>query len=136
MRLILLLLSFATALALPPVEHVSMSELVRENGAWIRRGDQFEAKWCGYTGSMRPYIMGGETVLLEKRTWRTPIYVHDFVVFDRGDEPLAGHEVIDVRLGWLLIKGLNNAEPDGWFPASKVSHIVRRVLRVDTNTLS
>ncbi len=119
--------------AMPLVETMSVGQLDHVNTNWLATPNH-DSKWVDYTGSMRPYLVGGETLLVEKRRLNTLVSIHDLVIYRSIDNRLIVHEVIDSKNGYLLIAGLNNWRPDGWYPVSSVLWIVRRVIRANDST--
>ena len=125
--LAIFLLLVATAPAMPAVERLSSARAAAVSHAWS--GPLRVLGIAGNTGSMRPYITGGETLLCDVY-YGQPILRGDLLVFDRGDHPRVLHEATAVNPRAVYMSGLNNRYSDGWFPNHKVRLIVRRVIRV------
>lgn len=113
--------------ALPPVRVLPISELIVVNNEWINSSPHHNSLWAKGL-SMLPYAKNGDTFLVEKRGFNTPIYKGYLITYlDKGE--LVTHEVIEVKGGWVLPKGLNNSRPDNWISISRVRYIVMGVLR-------
>jgi hypothetical protein len=79
------------------------------------------------TGSMAP-LLDSRSVALYESYHGQPLYVGDWVVFDRGDFPNVLHRIEDIKGDYLFIGGVNNHYSDGWFHKSRVKLRVAGVL--------
>lgn len=125
-RLALLLILAATARALPPVESLPRSRAIAEYNQWNHEAEHY-GSIIGYTGSMVPYVAGGEWALCERPG---SINVGDLVVFNRWDHANIMHEVVAINGNSFECKGRNCIKADGWYPNSRIKWVVRRVIRV------
>ena len=81
-----------------------------------------------FTGSMRPWIRGGELVVLEPYGEQL-LHPGMVLVFYRGaDTPRCIHLVADVTDKAVYMTGINNRYSDGWIPKSKIHSILREVI--------
>lgn len=129
-RLLLSLLPVMVS-AMPPIISLPFHEAWEANNTWNHKGDQYAVSTAAATGSMRPYIQGGEILLLERYTGQ-PIEVGMWVVRPRWDKPNGVfHAVIVVsKWGYVRTQGTNCAIPDHWYKADRTRYIVRKVIRV------
>jgi hypothetical protein len=130
MKAILLFLALTlctTGYALPPLEPLNLRDLIRENNEWVNQG--LPVGMASYSGSMEPYLKGGETLLCEPFD-RQRLETGMLIMFARWDAPRVIHEVIEVNTknNWFKAKGLSCAYADGWLPPERCKMIVRRVL--------
>lgn len=119
------------ALSAPPIDELPLREAIKQINTWNHASDNHAVKDAAATGSMRPHIRGGETLLLERYTGQ-PIERGMWVVRPRWDKPNGiFHEVTEVsKHGYVQTQGTNCARPDGWYKVGKTRYIVRRVIRV------
>lgn len=131
MKTIALLFMIFPALtyALPPVERMTASQADVAFQFW--RGEPGHAvTTAGWTGSMRPYIFGGETLLMERYVDQK-VEPGMLLVFARWDKPRGVlHECVEVNATRFKAKGLYCIDPDGWYPFERIKYIVRRVISI------
>lgn len=119
------------ASALPSVELLTMREAITHNNEWIHRSDAHAGSTAAGTGSMSPYIEGGEILLMERYDGQK-IEPGMLVHAPRWDKPGGVlHMVEEVsEHGYVKTRGLNCMFSDGWYRAERTKFIVRRVIRV------
>lgn len=122
---------------LPPVEYMEHAALNAENDRWNHQSedDTYATAWSDYTGSMKPHITGGETLLMEKyRSGKMP-KIGDLVVIKTDGGPLV-HQLVQFGPGWVKTKGLNNKNDDGQWPSNRIQYVVRRILKQKPNEVA
>jgi hypothetical protein len=126
----LLFLLPVLGLALPPVELMPQSQAMRARGDWAATDGRVVSSVAG-TGSMRPYIFGGEILLMERYAGQT-IEPGMLVVAPRWDAVRGVlHEVTEVsRHGYVKTQGRNCTFADGWYRKERTKFVVRRVIRI------
>lgn len=107
------------------------------HAATKKQADQRSAHWhakgvpvhqVAFTGSMRPWIHGGELVAME------PYHKQDLapgmvVSFERSAEhPSVLHMVVSVNARAAYISGINCRHSDGWVPLHKIRFVLREVI--------
>lgn len=93
------------------------------------RAAGFEVGEVAYTGSMKPWLQGGELVVLERFTSQalTPGLV---LSFERSAAaPRVLHMVVEANARAAYMTGINNRWSDGWILRDRVRWIVREVIR-------
>lgn len=120
----------ALLLAIPPTERMNQAEAQQCLNDWYDAGNTH--CFASGTGSMRPYIHGGEILLLERYTGQ-PLEVGMWVVRPRWDKPNGVfHAVIEVsKWGYVRTQGTNCMFPDDWYKADRTRYIVRKVIRIE-----
>lgn len=129
--LLLLALALAPALirATPPVEIMSAGEAKVARLAWLTAPGGHSWTTAGFTGSMRPSILGGELLLIERYTGQ-PLSRGMLVIAPRWDSP-AGvlHVIRDIDGPYIRTQGTACMYPDPWCRRDRIRWIVRRVIR-------
>lgn len=127
----LLFLLPVLGVALPPVELMPQSRAIASNNEWLHRSEAHAVDTVAGTGSMRPYVWGGELLLMEAYVGQ-PIETGMLVVAPRWDVPGGVlHMVTEVsRHGYVKTQGINCAVADGWYKVSRTKFIVRRVIKI------
>lgn len=81
------------------------------------------------TGSMLPWLTGGELVALEPYGAQL-LHPGMVLTFYRGaDAPNVIHLVADVTESSVYMTGLANRQSDGWIPKSQIHSIVREIIK-------
>lgn len=122
---------------LPPVEYLEHAALNAENDRWNHQSedDTYATAWADYTGSMKPHLKGGETLLMEKyRVGKQP-KIGDLVVIKTDNGRLV-HRLAQFGPGWIKTKGIANEHDDGKWPTDRLQYVVRRVLAQKPNEVA
>jgi len=87
-----------------------------------------EVSGVSHTGSMRPWLNGGELVALApyRGGYLAPGTV---VVFDRGDHPRVIHMVVHDNGRAIYITGINNRWSDGWVSRAAIKSVLVEVIK-------
>jgi hypothetical protein len=102
------------------------AQAIKRVGEMQRAG--FVVAPVAFTGSMRPWLVGGELVVMEPYHGQ-PLAKGDPLVFNRDDGTLSVlHMVASVNERAVYMTGINNRYSDGWHPLSSVRYIVREVI--------
>lgn len=122
---------------LPPVEYLDHAALNSENDRWNHQSedDTYATAWSDYTGSMKPHINGGETLLMEKYGYGKQPKIGELVVIKTDNGRLV-HQLVQFGPGWIKTKGINNQHDDGKWPTSRLQYVVRRVLKQKPNEVA
>lgn len=122
---------------LPPVEYLEHAALNAENDRWNHQSedDTYATAWSDYTGSMKPHLKGGETLLMEKYRYGKQPKIGELVVIKTDNGRLV-HQLVQFGRGQIKTKGINNANDDGWWPADRIQYVVRRVLKQKPNEVA
>ncbi len=122
---------------LPPVEYMDYPALVDTNNTWNHQSedDSYASAIADFTGSMKPHINGGETLLMEKfRVGKQP-KIGDLVVLKTNDGTRL-HQLVQFGPGWVKTKGIANDKDDGKWPTDRLQYVVRRILRQKPNEVA
>lgn len=110
---------------MPKVEVMSPNQVKLEKSEWWNNGGVVGI--VQYTGSMKPYLVGGEIVLGKKLEGK-PVKGM-LISFKRWDSPSVLHQIIDVSDTRFKAKGINNSRDDGWYTHDKIKYNVIRIIR-------
>jgi hypothetical protein len=96
------------------------------------RGRGYTTGLVAFTGSMSPWLHGGETVILEPYNGQ-PLHAGMVLTFWRGAvEPNVIHLCADVGPEAVYMTGIHNRYSDGWILKTHIHSIVREVITSTT----
>lgn len=131
MKLILIyLLSILSLSALPAIETVSIEQLQNYHANWLSASPNHRViQSNSSTGSMKPYLVGGETLFLERYIGQ-PLESGMLIIFARWDYTAVLHQLVELsQYNHFKAKCLNCMYADGWYPVKRIRWIARRVIR-------
>ena len=110
-----------------PSSSFDKAKVKSDAALWALTGPGRKWSEIAPTGSMAPLMDSRSVALFEVYTGQ-PLYVGDWVVFDRGDVPNVLHRISEIKGDYLYISGVNVPRSDGWFHKSRVKLRVAGVL--------
>lgn len=124
---ICLMLGAVPSTARPPIACVPVNQVFERVVIWNQTPAHLAALGAG--PSMSPYLLSGDILLETKCSMRTALSIGMFAVYANRQGVTVCHEIVGMRPGYILTKGIGNQSSDGWVSRGRVLAVVLSVIR-------